>query len=51
VFSPLRQLRELDVSENELSHLPEDFNALAKTLEDFDLEDNKLEIFPNLSEY
>jgi hypothetical protein len=36
VFSQLRQLREFDLSENELSHLPEDFNALAMTLEDFD---------------
>ena len=32
------------------SHWSEDFNALAKTLEEFDLEDNKLEIFSNLSE-
>ena len=50
VFSQLRQLRELDLSENEPSHWSEDFNALAKTLEEFDLEDNKLEIFSNLSE-
>ena len=27
------------------------FIALAKTLDDFDLEDNKIEIFPNWSEF
>ena len=27
------------------------FHALAKTLKDLDLEDNKLEILPNLSEF